>query len=78
VAPITDTGLFVANRANVGTESVYKKWRSLHDENLSSRSLTGLLNNDIPAIRVPQFLSSEECNRMVDVVSSHKIVRKSL
>jgi hypothetical protein len=43
------------------------------DQPLSKQSLYDLLSNKIPAIRVKQFLSEDECKGMTDVVSSHKI-----
>ncbi|RYP35285.1 hypothetical protein DL767_003873 [Monosporascus sp. MG133] len=35
-------------------------WKRMNDESLSTYSLYDLLNNRIPAIRVPQFLSAQE------------------
>jgi hypothetical protein len=49
-------------------------WRSIADQPLTKASLMSLFNNSIAGIRHKDFLSSEECQRLVDVVTTHKMV----
>ncbi len=41
------------------------KWESEHCDELSSSSFLGLIDNTIPAIRIPGFATVEECERVV-------------
>lgn len=59
-------------------KSTNQSWRHIDDESLTNQSLSDLLRNKIPAIRVQQFLSRQECQRMADVVATYKIVRYPL
>lgn len=43
-----------------------QNWGSTEDSVLSEASLTALLNNDIPSIRIKNFATSDECNHLVE------------
>ena len=40
------------------------KWQTLNDCEMNQKNLQALLRNDIPSIRISQFASSEECNKL--------------
>ncbi|KAJ8123797.1 hypothetical protein ONZ43_g338 [Nemania bipapillata] len=48
-------------------------WKTLHDQPLTTRSVNDLLQNTIPAIRHRNFLSADECSKLVDIVQKHQI-----
>jgi hypothetical protein len=75
----------VGSSGRVFSESVYQvprssktqvnsNWRTLEDQPLTNRSINDLLANAIPSIRHPNFLSKEECERLVKIVTAHQIV----
>ncbi|KAI1342747.1 hypothetical protein F5Y15DRAFT_428705 [Xylariaceae sp. FL0016] len=72
-APGWNRDVDISRNIETSADSAGDRWTSLHDETLTPRSLYDLLNNRIPAIRVPRFLSGHECERMIDVISNHKI-----
>lgn len=43
-------------------------------EPLTQENLNALLANKLSYIGVPNFLSADECSRLVDVITTHKIV----
>lgn len=48
-------------------------WTTLDDQPLTRASIENLFSNTIPSIRVANMLSTEECERLVDVIRTHKI-----
>lgn len=40
------------------------KWQTLNDCEMNQENFQALLRNDIPSIRISQFASSEECNKL--------------
>lgn len=76
-ARVADHGWNQQGGLDAYRQSTDKAWKHVKDETLSTQSLSNLLKNSIPTIRVKQFLSSQECTRLADVVSTHKIVRVS-
>lgn len=55
--------------------SLHTHWRSLEDHSLSKSSLLDAFANNIPLVRERAFLTDEECNAMLDILQTHKIVR---
>lgn len=55
--------------------TLHTHWRSLEDHSLSKSSLLDGFANNIPLIREKDFLSDEECNAMLEILQTHKIVR---
>ncbi|OCL05614.1 hypothetical protein AOQ84DRAFT_298585 [Glonium stellatum] len=51
-------------------------WIKIEEQPLSSESLADLFSNRIPALRVRNFLSAQECERMVNVIQTQKIIDK--
>ena len=49
-------------------------WRELEDHPLSKDSLASLFSNTIPSIRVPGFLSEDECQRLLNIVKTSPMV----
>ena len=66
---------------HVSTPSAYKSiqvlsnWHTLDDQPLSSQSIKELFSNTISTIRHPNFLSAEECARIVEIIRTEEIVR---
>lgn len=62
---------FVATAAqyNVSTH-----WRTTEVQSLNKKSLFDCFAGTIPVIRQKDFLSQDECAKMVEVLKSHKIV----
>lgn len=54
---------------------VLSNWNTLADQSLHARSLWNLFRNIIPSIRHTNFLTADECARLMDVIRSQKIVR---
>lgn len=50
-------------------------WKTFQDQPLCRSSLMDALANNIPLVRHSGFLDAEECNAMLDVLKTHKIVR---
>lgn len=55
--------------------TLHTHWRSLEDHSLSKSSLLDAFANNIPLVREGGFLSEEECNAILDILQTHKIVR---
>ena len=54
---------------------ISSNWHTLDDQPLSSRSINELFSNTISTIRHPNFLSTEECARVVKIIRTEEIVR---
>lgn len=46
-----------------------QKWSTKENSGLNAENLKSLFNNDTPAIRIPQFATSEECEALANVSS---------
>ncbi|KAF3764030.1 hypothetical protein M406DRAFT_280107 [Cryphonectria parasitica EP155] len=53
---------------------LHTHWRTLDDQSMSSSALMDAFANDIPLVRQRGFLTPEECEKMLDIVKTHKIV----
>jgi hypothetical protein len=49
-------------------------WRAFEEQEISKQSLLDVFAGTVPVIRQKEFLSQEECAKMVRVLESHKIV----
>lgn len=56
---------------------VLSNWHTLDDQSLSMQSIKQLLSNSIPTIRRRNFLSEDECQRLVEIIQTHEIVHAS-
>jgi hypothetical protein len=52
---------------------VISNWQTLEDQPLSKESINNLFLNTIPCIRHRNFLSKDECDRLVEVINTHQI-----
>ncbi|RYP72515.1 hypothetical protein DL771_004155 [Monosporascus sp. 5C6A] len=48
-------------------------WKTFEEQGLNKQSISDVFAGSIPAIRQKEFLSQEECWKMVEVLKSHKI-----
>jgi hypothetical protein len=54
--------------------NVPTNWKTFEDQDLSARSLIDVFANRAPVIRVKEFLTADERERMLQVVRTHKLV----
>ncbi|EMR71343.1 putative signal transduction protein [Eutypa lata UCREL1] len=52
---------------------VNSNWKAIEDQPLTGKSVHDLLENAIPAVRHQNFLSKEECSKLVDIIQEHGI-----
>ncbi len=50
------------------------KWTTFQEQGMNKKSLYGVFAGTIPVIRQKQFLSPEECTKMLKVLNSHTVV----
>ncbi|KAI1852969.1 hypothetical protein JX265_012858 [Neoarthrinium moseri] len=53
-------------------------WKTFKEQSMSKQSLLDVFAGTIPVLRQKEFLSRQECARMVDVLESHKIASTTL
>ncbi|KAI9686196.1 MAG: hypothetical protein M1822_003851 [Bathelium mastoideum] len=58
---------------DVPKSNISTSWRTFEDQRISSQSLIDVFANRIPVVRVKNFLSKEERDRMLEIVSTHNI-----
>ncbi|KAI0502804.1 hypothetical protein F5B22DRAFT_640628 [Xylaria bambusicola] len=54
-------------------QSVHTNWFTFGEETLSSESIQRLLENRIPVVREKQFLTAEECRKLLEITKTHEI-----
>ncbi|KAF2018302.1 hypothetical protein BU24DRAFT_345926 [Aaosphaeria arxii CBS 175.79] len=52
---------------------VTSNWHTLQDQPLTKDAIWNLFNNVIPSIRHTGFLSSDECQKVAEVIQSHRV-----
>ncbi|KAI1106531.1 hypothetical protein F4804DRAFT_300304 [Jackrogersella minutella] len=52
---------------------VNSNWSTLEDQPLTYRSVKNLLENTIPTIRQRNFLSNDECKKLVEIIKDHGV-----
>lgn len=50
------------------------RWATIHEQDLNRQSLFDVFAGTLPAIRQKEFLTQEECAKMVEVLKTHQIV----
>jgi hypothetical protein len=55
-------------------KNVATNWKTFEDQPISPRSLMDVFANRTPVVRVKEFLTQDECERMLQVVRTHKLV----
>lgn len=56
------------------SHSLETNWKSFQEPEPSRQTILDLFAGSIPAIRQKEFLSPDECSKMIDVLKSHKVV----
>jgi hypothetical protein len=56
-----------------GTRPSKSNWSTIDTQLLSRESLHDLLQNKVPDVRVPSFLSGDECQSLVKIIKTHQI-----
>lgn len=62
--------------AACGQHSVGSNWYTCEEQSMNKQSLIDVFAGTAPVIRESQFLSQEECAKMVKVLTAHKLVRQ--
>jgi hypothetical protein len=57
------------------TSNVTTNWSTFKDQPISAQSLIDLFANRTPVVRVKEFLTAAERERMLEVVRTHEFVR---
>ena len=53
---------------------LYSHWNAVGDEPVTAETISALLSNSLSNLGVKDFLSRQECARMVNVIRTHPIV----
>ncbi|KAH8722831.1 hypothetical protein GQ44DRAFT_761508 [Phaeosphaeriaceae sp. PMI808] len=53
--------------------TLYSYWNAVGNEPVTAETISALLSNSLPNLGVKDFLSRQECVRMVDVIRTHAI-----
>ena len=54
--------------------SLTTNWKTLEVQPMNKKSLFDVFAGTVPVVRQKDFLSNEECKRMVEVLKTHDIV----
>lgn len=52
-------------------------WKTFKEQEMNKQSLLDIFSGTVPVIRQKEFLTQAECEKMIEVLKSHKIVRSS-
>lgn len=75
-AHTADSEFYIQGRPSTSSHGipVNSNWKAIEDQPLTGKSVHDLLENAIPAVRHQNFLSKEECSKLVDIIQEHGIV----
>lgn len=72
--PRNDSDTFDANHGHDHPISLRSRWNAVGNESVTPATISALLSNTLSNLGVKDFLSGQECARMVDVIRTHTIV----
>lgn len=58
--------------------ALYSYWNAVGNEPVTAETISALISNNLSNLGIKEFLSKEECGRMVEVIRTHDIVTSIL